>query len=198
MADRVDRLRRLGRPGPGSRRRDRPSGLRQGARRNRRGLLLHAAAPLQATRRQAAGCEFRGFLRRHGDAPRAKERKGNRRAEARRRDRRSRHRSRTRGHRRRQVGARCRGGRLPAIHAGGRGRRARRCHHDRHRERIPAWRTLGVPILPTAIASLEWVLHHHQVVGTHGLFVGRIIATRGGEDAPLVNFQGELQTLARG
>ena len=58
--------------------------------------------------------------------------------------------------------------------------------------------TLGVPILPTAITSLQCVLHHHQVVGTHGLFVGRIVATRGGEGSPLVNFQGELQTLTRG
>jgi len=54
---------------------------------------------------------------------------------------------------------------------------------------------LGVPILQTAISSLECVLHHHQVVGTHGLFVGRIIATRGGEGAPLVNFQGALRAL---
>jgi flavin reductase len=54
---------------------------------------------------------------------------------------------------------------------------------------------LGVPILRTAISSLECVLHHHQVVGTHGLFVGRIVATRGGEGSPLVNFQGALRTL---
>ncbi len=60
-----------------------------------------------------------------------------------------------------------------------------------------AWEqgVLGVPILQTAIASLECVLHHHQVVGTHGLFVGRIVATRGGDGSPLVNFQGALRTL---
>lgn len=54
---------------------------------------------------------------------------------------------------------------------------------------------LGVPILRTAISSFECVLHHHQVVGTHGLFVGRIVATCGGEGLPLVNFQGALRTL---
>jgi flavin reductase (DIM6/NTAB) family NADH-FMN oxidoreductase RutF len=57
---------------------------------------------------------------------------------------------------------------------------------------------LGVPILRTAISSLECVLHHHHVVGTHGLFVGRIVATPGGEGSPLVNFQGALRTLPQG
>jgi flavin reductase (DIM6/NTAB) family NADH-FMN oxidoreductase RutF len=57
---------------------------------------------------------------------------------------------------------------------------------------------LGVPILRTAISSLECVLHHHHVVGTHGLFVGRIVASRGGEGSPLVNFQGALRTLPQG
>lgn len=63
-----------------------------------------------------------------------------------------------------------------------------------------AWEqgVLGVPVLQTAIASIECVLHHHQVVGTHGLFVGRIVATRGGDGAPLVNFRGELRTLLQG
>jgi flavin reductase (DIM6/NTAB) family NADH-FMN oxidoreductase RutF len=54
---------------------------------------------------------------------------------------------------------------------------------------------LRVPILQAAISSLECVLYHHQIVGTHGLFVGRIVATRGGEGSPLVNFQGALRTL---
>ena len=57
---------------------------------------------------------------------------------------------------------------------------------------------LGVPVLRTAMGALECVLHHHHVVGTHGLFIGRIVATRGGEGSPLVNFQGELRTLPRG
>jgi flavin reductase (DIM6/NTAB) family NADH-FMN oxidoreductase RutF len=54
---------------------------------------------------------------------------------------------------------------------------------------------LGVPLLQTAIGALECVLHHHQMVGTHGLFIGRIVATRHGEGDPLVNFQGALRTL---
>jgi flavin reductase len=56
---------------------------------------------------------------------------------------------------------------------------------------------LGVPLLRTAIGALECVLHSHQVVGTHGLFIGRIVATHAGEGPPLVNFQGELRTLSR-
>jgi flavin reductase len=55
--------------------------------------------------------------------------------------------------------------------------------------------TIDAPILRTAISTLECVLHHHQVVGTHGLFIGRIVATRGGEGDPLVNYRGELRTL---
>jgi flavin reductase len=70
--------------------------------------------------------------------------------------------------------------------------------YPRHPQRFQAtpWEQgmLGVPILQTEISSLECVLHHHQVVGTHGLFVGRIIATRGNEGSPPVNFQGALQT----
>ena len=54
---------------------------------------------------------------------------------------------------------------------------------------------LDVPLLEPAIGALECVLHHHQVVGTHGLFIGRIVATRGGNGDPLVNFQGALRAL---
>lgn len=54
---------------------------------------------------------------------------------------------------------------------------------------------LGVPLLQTAIGALECVLHHHQMVGTHGLFIGRIVATHTSEGEPLVNFQGELRAL---
>ena len=52
-----------------------------------------------------------------------------------------------------------------------------------------------VPVLHTAICALECVLHQHQAIGTHGLFVGRIVATRGSDGNPLVNFQGALHTL---
>lgn len=66
-----------------------------------------------------------------------------------------------------------------------------------HRFETAAWDQgiLGVPTLQAAIGTLECVLHQHQVVGTHGLFIGRIVATRGGEGDPLVNFQGELRSL---
>lgn len=57
---------------------------------------------------------------------------------------------------------------------------------------------LDVPLLEPAIGALECVLHHHQVVGTHGLFIGRIVATRGGTGDPLVNFQGALRALPKG
>jgi flavin reductase (DIM6/NTAB) family NADH-FMN oxidoreductase RutF len=56
---------------------------------------------------------------------------------------------------------------------------------------------LDVPVLQAAISALECVLHSHQAVGTHGLFIGRIVATRGGGGPPLINFQGELRTLPR-
>lgn len=56
---------------------------------------------------------------------------------------------------------------------------------------------LDVPLLETAIGVMECVLHHHQIVGTHGLFIGRIVATRCGVGDPLVNFQGALRTLPR-
>jgi flavin reductase (DIM6/NTAB) family NADH-FMN oxidoreductase RutF len=56
---------------------------------------------------------------------------------------------------------------------------------------------LNVPLLRSAICALECMLHSHQAVGTHGLFIGRIVATRGGEGMPLVNYQGELRTLPR-
>jgi flavin reductase (DIM6/NTAB) family NADH-FMN oxidoreductase RutF len=56
---------------------------------------------------------------------------------------------------------------------------------------------LGVPVLRAAISALECVLQSHQTVGTHGLFIGRIVATRGGEGTALVNFQGELRSLSR-
>ncbi len=57
---------------------------------------------------------------------------------------------------------------------------------------------LDVPLLQAAIGTLECVLHQHQVVGTHGLFIGRIVATGGGDGAPLVNFRGELHNLPQG
>ena len=54
---------------------------------------------------------------------------------------------------------------------------------------------LGVPVLRDAISALECTLYQHQVVGTHGIFIGRIVATRGGDGRPLVNYQGALRAL---
>ncbi|WP_225704519.1 flavin reductase family protein [Bradyrhizobium cenepequi] len=57
---------------------------------------------------------------------------------------------------------------------------------------------LDVPILQSAICVLECVLHHHQVVGTHGIFIGRIVATRSAQGNPLINFRSELRTVPYG
>ncbi|WP_283807567.1 flavin reductase [Bradyrhizobium retamae] len=47
---------------------------------------------------------------------------------------------------------------------------------------------LDVPVLQSAVCVLESVLHHHQLVGTHGIFIGRIVATRSAQGNPLINF----------
>ncbi|WP_375305140.1 flavin reductase family protein [Bradyrhizobium sp. A11] len=57
---------------------------------------------------------------------------------------------------------------------------------------------LDVPLLEPAIGALECVLHHHQLVGTHSIFIGRIVAIRGGSGDPLVNHQGALRALPPG
>ncbi|WP_375779267.1 flavin reductase family protein [Bradyrhizobium sp. ma5] len=54
---------------------------------------------------------------------------------------------------------------------------------------------LDVPLLPNAFCSLECVLYDNMVVGTHTIFVGRIVATRAGQGNPLINFRGALRTL---
>jgi flavin reductase (DIM6/NTAB) family NADH-FMN oxidoreductase RutF len=54
----------------------------------------------------------------------------------------------------------------------------------------------GAPLLDTAICVIDCVLQQHQIVGSHGIFIGRIVATRqrhGG--SPVINFQGELRAL---
>jgi flavin reductase (DIM6/NTAB) family NADH-FMN oxidoreductase RutF len=53
----------------------------------------------------------------------------------------------------------------------------------------------GVPLPSTAICGIECVLHQHQVVGSHGVLIGRIVATQARGGSPVVNFQGELRTL---
>lgn len=54
----------------------------------------------------------------------------------------------------------------------------------------------GAPLLDTAICAIDCVLQQHQIVGSHGIFIGRIVATRQlGPGNPVINFQGELRTL---
>lgn len=54
----------------------------------------------------------------------------------------------------------------------------------------------GAPLLDTAICAIDCVLQQHQIVGSHGIFIGRIVATRQlGAGNPVINFQGELRTL---
>jgi flavin reductase (DIM6/NTAB) family NADH-FMN oxidoreductase RutF len=54
----------------------------------------------------------------------------------------------------------------------------------------------GAPLLDTAICAIDCVLQQHQIVGSHGIFIGRIVATRqSGAGNPVINFQGELRTL---
>ena len=54
----------------------------------------------------------------------------------------------------------------------------------------------GAPLLDTAICAIDCVLQQHQVVASHGILIGRIIATRQHcAGNPVINFQGELRTL---
>ncbi|UPK05873.1 flavin reductase family protein [Bradyrhizobium sp. 170] len=57
---------------------------------------------------------------------------------------------------------------------------------------------LDVPVLQSAVCVLECVLHHHQIIGTHGIFIGRVVATRAAQGNPLISFRGELRTLLYG
>jgi flavin reductase (DIM6/NTAB) family NADH-FMN oxidoreductase RutF len=54
----------------------------------------------------------------------------------------------------------------------------------------------GAPLLDSAICAIDCVLQQHQIVGSHGIFIGRIVATRQlGAGNPVINFQGELRSL---
>ncbi|WP_247778710.1 flavin reductase family protein [Bradyrhizobium sp. 170] len=54
----------------------------------------------------------------------------------------------------------------------------------------------GAPLLETAICAIDCVLQLHQIVGSHGILIGRIVATRQHcAGNPVINFQGELHTL---
>lgn len=54
----------------------------------------------------------------------------------------------------------------------------------------------GSPLLADAICSMDCELLMHQSVGSHGVFIGRVVGTRHFAGAPLVNFQGQLVALA--
>ncbi|MGY4174853.1 flavin reductase (DIM6/NTAB) family NADH-FMN oxidoreductase RutF [Bradyrhizobium sp. USDA 4518] len=54
---------------------------------------------------------------------------------------------------------------------------------------------VDVPLLSNALCALECVLYDHKIIGTHRIFIGRIVAARAGHGNPLINFQGALRTL---
>jgi flavin reductase len=55
----------------------------------------------------------------------------------------------------------------------------------------------GAPLLDTAICAIDCVVQQHQIVGSHGIFIGRIVATRQqGDGSPVINFQGGLRALS--
>ena len=54
----------------------------------------------------------------------------------------------------------------------------------------------GAPLLDTAICAIDCVLAQHQIVGSHGILIGRIVATRQPcSGNPVINFQGEFRSL---
>lgn len=54
----------------------------------------------------------------------------------------------------------------------------------------------GAPLLDTAICAIDCVLAQHQIVGSHGILIGRIVATRQPcRGNPVITFQGELRSL---
>jgi flavin reductase (DIM6/NTAB) family NADH-FMN oxidoreductase RutF len=53
----------------------------------------------------------------------------------------------------------------------------------------------GAPLLATALCAIDCELHQHQIVGSHGIFIGRIVATQSRAGHPIVNFQGDLRNL---
>ncbi|MES5486868.1 flavin reductase family protein [Bradyrhizobium sp. INPA03-11B] len=66
-----------------------------------------------------------------------------------------------------------------------------------HRFDTAQWNqgVLDVPLLQGAVCTLECILHDHMTIGTHSIFIGRVVATRPGHGEPLINLQGALRTL---
>lgn len=53
----------------------------------------------------------------------------------------------------------------------------------------------GSPFLTEAICAMDCEILMHQAVGSHGIFIGRVVGTKHGEGAPLVNFRGRMMAL---
>jgi len=54
----------------------------------------------------------------------------------------------------------------------------------------------GAPLLDSALCAMECRLETHQRAGSHGIFIGRVLATRQRAGEPLLNFQGAFRALA--
>lgn len=56
--------------------------------------------------------------------------------------------------------------------------------------------TTGSPLLKDALCSLDCEVLMHQAVGSHTIFIGRVVGTCHGVGEPLVNFRGKLTQVA--
>jgi flavin reductase (DIM6/NTAB) family NADH-FMN oxidoreductase RutF len=54
----------------------------------------------------------------------------------------------------------------------------------------------GAPLLHSALCSLDCALDVHQRAGSHGIFIGHVVAARHRGGEPLLNFQGGFRALA--
>lgn len=63
-----------------------------------------------------------------------------------------------------------------------------------------AWRAgpAGSPLLGSALCAMDCALQTHQRAGSHGVFIGRVLAARHRDGEPLLNFQGAFRALAAG
>ncbi len=56
----------------------------------------------------------------------------------------------------------------------------------------------GSPLLGSALCAMDCALETHQRAGSHGVFIGRVLAARHRDGEPLLNFQGAFRALAAG
>jgi flavin reductase (DIM6/NTAB) family NADH-FMN oxidoreductase RutF len=61
-----------------------------------------------------------------------------------------------------------------------------------------AWRTgqTGVPLIDCALTTIECETHQRITSGDHDILVGRVVATRVGDGAPLIYYASRYRTLA--